>query len=667
VQETKDNFAKFNDRLDIAHSLKKEVPLDRVHKAASEDVKQSRNNNESEREEKNDSRRDYDSSRSRKGSVDNLRNYRSTSTSNRFSEEPSSEYRDDYRYNPSRRHYSRSDHESSSSHRLRERSNRTYRDKKYNDYEYSSRYKRGRLKSDYVNKEHDNNKSKYNNREYVNLRDRFKFSSSDIEDSSSYKHKKYKYQGIKESTLNMLENKRPYENDKTMNSRTSFATRNATMDRNTECKTKNESNIKFAHSSEHVATCIAMNSSNLEEGEILDSPKKKSDASIPKDNRIANNYSTKIIEDKIKSNFISAIVEDQTNLQSNVINATRKVADIKASKSEIAPHLPQANLEDNRKVTQAKSSDANNATTDEKHNYNKNDGTCRTRFDKASTNGATSQYMRDNDISEDSCKDDADKKLESSVTRNPIGMKGTDNSSTKGTNKIKKLPKSDIDPIKNVIETEKIKDPNTVSAAIKSTKLNLFNDDNETESEKLENPPVAKPATTKAQTALNARNNDEIEAQDKDKNRDRTLDETDIEINRLCLSDHNYVRDPVVEDFTYEVSDIVQKSSEITDCKAVVKVASKETKAKKVINVQSIGKKTPAVQKKKIQQAKRAVVSCRRRVVTLSDSNASMIVMMNTDSETSAESHVDSNNEDTSSKPRLRTTSSRSSSKTICK
>jgi len=670
MQKIKDNFTKFNDQLNIAHSFKKEqVPLDRVRRTT-EDIKQSRNNNEREErgEERNDSRRDYDSSRSRRGSIDNLRNYRSTSTSNRFSEEPNSEYKDDYRHNPSRRHYSksRSDHESSSSHRLRERSNRTYKDRKYDDYEYNSRYRRGRLKRDYVDKEYDNNKSKYNSREYVDLRDRFKYSSSDIEDSSSYKHKKYKYQGIKEPTLNMLENKRPYENDKTINPRTSL-TRN--MDRNTECKTKDESNIKFAHSSENVATCVAISSSNLEEGEILDSPKKESDASIPKDNRTANN-TAKIIEDKIKSNLIRAIVEDQTNLQSNVINTKQKVADIKTSKSDVVSRLPQANPEDNRKVTQAKSS-ANNATTDEKHNYNKNDDTCTAHFNKASIDGnrdATSQHMRDNDISEDSCKDGADKKLEGSVTRSPIRMKETNNPGTKETNKIKKLPKSDINSIKSVSEKEKINDHNTENTGIELTKLNHFNDDNKTESEKLENPPIAKPATTKAQTALNAQNNDEMEAQDKNKNRDGTLDETDVEINRLCLSDHNYVRDPVVEDFTKD-SDIVQKSSDVTDCKAVAKVASKETKAKKVVNVQSIGtsKKTSAIQKKKIQQAKRAVVSCRRRVVTLSDSNASMIVMMNTDSETSAESHADSNNEDISSKPRLRTTSSRSSSKTICK
>jgi len=447
------------------------------------------------------------------------------------------------------------------------------------------------------------------------------------------------------------------------------------MDRNTECKTKNESNIKFANSSENVAIRVAVDSSNLEEGEILDSPKKKDNASIPKDNRVTNNI-TKIIEDKkvMKSNLISAIVEDRTNLQNNVINTKQKIADIKTSKSEIASRLP--NLEDNVKVMQAKSSDAaNNAASDEKHNYNKNDDTRKTRFNKASADGdrdtATSQHVRDNNISEDSCKDD-DKKLKSSVSRSPVGMKETNNSSTKETNKIKKLPKSDIDP-KSVVQKEKINDPN-IESAVNPAKLNHFNDDNKTEqSEELENLPVTtrltKPTTTKAQTALNrdTRNNDKIEVQDKNKNPDKT-DETDIEINRSCLSDHNYVRDPVVEDSTKN-SDTIQTSSEIANCKAIVEATSKETKAEKVVNVQSIdtSKKISAVQKKKIQQAKRAVISCRRRVVTLSDSNASMIVMMNTDSETSADSSVDSNNKDISSKPRLRTASSRSSSKTICK
>ncbi|RLU18377.1 hypothetical protein DMN91_008734 [Ooceraea biroi] len=723
--EVKDNFVKSNDRLDVAHSFKKEhAPFNVMHRTASEDTKQSRSSNEWKREERSDySRKDYDGSRSRKGSIDNWRSYRNTLTSNHVSEGFNDEYKNGYRYSlprthskspsrryskspsrkhskspsrrysksPSRKHskspsrryskspsrkYSkgRSDHESSSSHRLRERSNRTYRDRKYDAYEYNDRYRNGRLKKDYDSKEYDNNKSRYGNREHGDLRDRYKHSLSDVEDNF-YKNKKYKNRRIKESTPNVSDNKKPCENDKTVaaiDTRASFS-RNADVDQNIEHKTENEPNVKIANSSENTVTRAEMDLNNLEEGQLLDSPEKKTNsASILRNNKIANNNaSCRTIENKIKDDSASAFVDDKTN----TIISTKQKVDVKVNKAGGTRCLPQANPEDNRKVMQTKSSSASDAMSDEKNNSNNDDDVCRLRSNKVSTDdirdAATIQQMRDNN--DDSCKTHGDKKLKSS-TESPTKIKDTDNSSREEDNKVENLSKSDIESIESTLKKKEINDLDTESA-IKSAELNHINDDNNrnTENEKLENSPVAE-LTTKVEIEINCdtKNKDETEIQNKNEICNAVSDKSDIEMSRLCLSDHNYVRNvPAVEPATD--SDAVQEPSVMSDCKTAGKtITLRKTKTKEVVDVQSISTSkttSPIVKSKKNQQAQGIIISRRRRAVTLSDSKASMTVLMNRNvAKTPAVNPSNYNDyDDPASKPRLRPASSRSSSKTICK
>ncbi|KYN12722.1 hypothetical protein ALC57_15100 [Trachymyrmex cornetzi] len=175
--DMKDNL-KFEDQLDVVHSFKKEeVSVCDERRAASEyrDTKENRSCTNGRRSEtRSKSAKDHDSSYIKNSHAHSLRNFRtSASHTTRVSERFDSDYRKNgHRYSPPRRRSysrSRSDYESSSSHRLREKSSRTYREAKYDNYKYDSRYRYDRLKRNCGNEE-DDRKTRYRREKYDNLR-----------------------------------------------------------------------------------------------------------------------------------------------------------------------------------------------------------------------------------------------------------------------------------------------------------------------------------------------------------------------------------------------------------------------------------------------------------------------------------------------------------------
>lgn len=328
----KDSLVKFEGRLDAAHSFKKEeVPFYDGRRAASEyrDTKQDQDCTNGWRSKaKSNSAKDHESSSVRNGLADNLRNSRTASTSNHVSERFNSGYKkNESRYSPPRRSYSRSrsDYESSNSHRLRERSSRTYKEKKYDDYKYDNRYKNGRLRRNYESEENDR-RTRYRRRERGDLRDRSRYSSSDTEDkesSKSYKNKKYESHRVKKETVNVLNDKKLYESNKAtaetnLRESSSRTIVNSTMSYNAgknieQHKVKNESEIKSINLTESTSTHAAKKDLDIpEEGEILDSPEKKNNSvKFSEDNKMEEN-NVKIVPVGDKNEDIS--VKDRKSI-----------------------------------------------------------------------------------------------------------------------------------------------------------------------------------------------------------------------------------------------------------------------------------------------------------------------------------------------------------------
>ncbi|XP_077268375.1 uncharacterized protein LOC143900649 [Temnothorax americanus] len=670
--ENKDGPVKFENRPNAEHSFKKEeVSFYTGRRASSEyrDTKQDRNCTNGWRSySKNNSTKDHDSSNVKNDLVDGLRNSR---TSNYVSERINNGYKKNeysHRHSPPRRRSysrSRSDYESSSSNRLR--SSRTYREKKYDDYIYDSRYKNERLKKNRESEESDG-KTRYRRGERDVLRDRSRY-LSDVEDresSSSYKNKKYENHRIKKETENVLNDKKLHESNKAAaetNSRKSSSRTNS-AGKNIEHKEKNESKIKSKNSIENTSVCVAMK--DLEEGEILDSPENKNNSIKISDE---NNVKSVSVEDKNEDISVNVFIDDKSIRFKNDVNST-EVADISTKKIEVAPYLQQ-NL----------------------YNCRKNEDTCKSHINKdlmdsvAQNIGAIEQ-VHDSDI-DDNDKNDADKTsndfitdtitetvvtetavtetavietavAEIAVTETAI-IETAESAKIKETTadienvtKIKELDDSS-DQFESATKKEEIDNPN-IESVVEITEVNNFNIDNsihEIDGDEL------KTSTAKFVTKVEAVLNCDIEDRDKSQApiESETFHQTSSKSNvETCLNDHNYVQSPSID-----VSDLgaTKKSPLKSECGEAVPettTTSKETKAEKTINVQSVNsvKRTVSstVKNKKDQQSKGILISHRRKAVILSDSNASMTVLMNANVAKTSSIINNCNDNDSTLKPR---------------
>lgn len=647
--ETKDSLVKFEDRLNPIHSFKKEeISFSSGRRAASEYQEQDRNYTR-RNDPKNNSAKGHDNSNVRNDLADSSRNFRTASTSNYVLEEFNSGYKKNgYRYSPPRRSYSRnrSDYENFSNHRLRERSSRPYREKKYDDYKYENRYKNGRLKRNYESEEGDA-KTRYKHGERGVLRDRTRYSSSDGEDresSSLYKNKKYENRKMKKEreTTNVSNDKNLHESNKAAaetnfgdsSSRTIVnSTANYNVEKNIEeHKVKNESEIKSKNSIEN--TSINQNVDAvyyLEEGEILDSPEKKNNlAIISKDNKMEeNNIKSIPVQDKNKDIPVNAPIVIKLIPFQNVVNSTKQeVADVSTTQTEIVSCLLQENSKDIGKVIQSSSS-----KSDEVDNCKKDEDTCKSYINEDLTDsiarnvGATEQ-VRDID---DNDENDIDKTLKDSITETAIAKtaltKIKETANIESVIKIKELDDSSIENAKK----EKVDNPN-IESAIEMTEVNNFNIGNihKIDSDEL------RTSTAEVITKMEVVVNCDIEDRDKSQPpiESEILHQMSNKSNvETCLNDHNYVQNPFVNVSDHDATEKPSVKSE-SDKVVTETTTSKEMKVEKPIIVQSVNsvKRTVSstVKTKKDQQNKGRLISYRRKAVILSDSSASMTVLMNT-------------------------------------
>ncbi|KAL6429532.1 hypothetical protein ACFW04_007465 [Cataglyphis niger] len=680
--EMKDNFAKFEDRLNAVHPLKEAKILLDERRAASEHqdmAKQSRDYiNGWKREEKSNSR----------------------IASNRVLDEPSGYKKSGYIYNLSRSYSrNRSDYDSSSSHRLRERSNRMYRNnRKYDDYKYDNQYRTKRdyrLKRNYESMENES-KTIHKNREHDDVAwDKSKHSSSDVEDkerNSSYKNKRYENRRIKETAANILHNKGLHESDKAaadINFRTSSGrTLNNTVNHRAkkiteQDKTKNESNIKFINSTEvsSTSTCVEMkDSNNLEEGEIVDSPEKKIDsAKISKDHKmIENNVKIVLIENKHKDvPMIASVIDDKSiPFDNDVITAKQldNVMDI-SSKGVETLHLVQTTLKDSREVAELNFS-GENAVIDEVRNRNNDEHIYKSQCNEDLTVSTTciigtieqvceSQYnedltdlttytigtinqMCDSNVDNDD-KSRAEEEPKICVTETAIKIEKMIDSNTKSAPEVR----IDVPKIENVINKDKVSNCN-IESSITIAKTN--NSDNGTckIDDKLKS--SATEIAEKIETMLNydIENRDVNQISIGNEISRWTSSKSNIEMSsHLCLNDHNYVQNPPLVNAS-GLNAIRESPVSSQYCETMLEAATlKETKAKEKMDISLTVdvKKTMSsiVKNKKNQQSKGVVILRRRRAVMLSDSNASMTVLINT----KTSSNINSNcNNESALKPR---------------
>jgi len=668
--EMKDNLIKFEDRLDAAHSFKKEeILFGAERRAASEyrDMKQDQDytNGWKSETKKNNSAKNRDSSNTRNGLADSLRNSRTASTSHR---ERFSDYKkNEYRYSPPRRSYSRSrsDYESSSNHRLREKSNRTYTEKKYDDYKYDSRHKNVKLKRNYEREENDR-KTRYRRRERGDLRDKSRYSSSDADDkesSSSYKNKKYESRKIKKETAIVLNDKKLHKNNKieaetNLRESSSRTIVNSIMNYSTgknieQLKVKNESEIKSTNLTESTSAHVIKKDLDIpEEGEILDSSENKNNsAKISENNKMEeNNVKIVLIEDKNEDISVNASINDKSILLQNDTNNTKQleIANINAKKIEVAyGEIIQLN------------SNKSYMAVDEAHNCIKDEDKCKSHINEieylmdSTQNIGIIEQMRDSNINDNNKNDE--KRSKNSVAETAIKIKETTDSNIESVTKIKELDESNIESVTKIKEldessiesvTKKEKKSNLdIESVVEIIEVNNFNNDNSIHKIDAESRTSTAEVITKVEAVLNCN------IEDRDKSQAPIENETFHQMSnkndvKMCLNDHNYVQNPI------NISDLdaIQKSLR-SKCETVSETA-KETKMEKAINVQSVDVKRTmsTVKNKKIQQSKGILISHRRKAVILSDSNASMTVLMNTNIEKT--SSVINNCNDSTLKPR---------------
>ncbi|XP_070150554.1 general transcriptional corepressor trfA isoform X2 [Polyergus mexicanus] len=660
--EMKDNPPKFEDRLNATHSLKEEkISFDegRAVLEYQDTAKQSRDCiNGWKGEEKS--------------------NFRIAS--NCILDEPSNGYKSGYRYNLSRRsNYSRnrSDYDSSSSHRLREKSNRMYRNnRKYNDYKYNNQYrtkKDYRLKRDYESMENDS-KTIHRSREHNATWDKSRHLSSDVEDkegNSSYKNKRYQNRRIEETATNILHNKSLHERDKAKVDMNSRASSGRTIVNNIvnhkakkitqQDKAKNESNIKPINSIESTSTyVVTKDSSNLEEGEIVDSPKKKIDsAKISKDHKvIENDVKIVLIDDKHKDvPVIASIIDDKSvSFHDNVITAKQldNVTDISTKEIETASCPVQTALKGPKEIAELNFSGKNDAIIDEVWNCNNVEHIYKSQRNEDLTVLTTctietieqvceSQYNEDlmdlttytigtiNQVCDSNVDDDGKSRAEEEskifVTEIPIKMEKMIDSNTKSVTEVR----IDDPKVESAINKDKVSDCNTESPIIIIETNNSDNIIREIDDE-------LKSSTTEIAEKIEIVFNCDIENGDVSQvsigseTSRWTSGKSNVEMStNLCLNDHNYVQNPPVN--ASDLNAVRESPVNSEYCKTVPEAAMlKETKAKENMDVSVDVKKTmsPIVKNKKNQQSKGIVISRRRRAVTLSDSNASMTVLINT-------------------------------------
>ncbi|XP_025075058.1 uncharacterized protein LOC105431003 [Pogonomyrmex barbatus] len=661
--EMKDNLAKFEDRLGASSFLKKEkIPIHTGHRAASEhqDIKQDKDcTNGWKSERKNNSGKDLDGFSIRND--DDLRKSRTPSVSSHASERFNSDKKNEYKYSPSRRSSkSRSNYESTNSHRLRERSNRTYKEKKYDDYKYDSRYKSDRLKRNYKSEENDSKAKHRRFGEHSVLRDKSKYSSSDAEDkegSSSHKNKKYEIRRMKKMTANILNDRKLEENKvirQTDSQKSSSRTISNTIAKYSieksaeQHKMKNEPEMKsIKEKEENLITCITMENLNImEEGEILDSPEKKNSTNIFKDNKIKED-NVKIENKNILINtFTDELIDHKSILQTNTKQL--EVANINTKKIEETSHSRE-NSKDYGEIIYLNSGKTD-MTVNEVH-YTKDEDICisHTNEDLMDIrNIRIIEQVCDSDIDINN-KNDADKILKDSIVPEiTTNIQGTD-FNVENVIKIKELIDSNIE---SATKKKEIDDPN-IESTVEADVNNINSDNNMQEIDDKQLKSSIK--VTKVETVLecNIKNKDlcQIPIPIGSKISHQTSNKNDVEIH---LNDHNYVQKTFTNVSDFDASQKPLSNSEYDEAVLEI-VTSKEIKSDKTINVQSINAKRtiPAIVKnKKDQQDKGIVILHRRRAVILSDSNASMTILMNTDITETSSVINNCNDNDSVLKPR---------------
>lgn len=689
--EMKNDPVKFEDRSNAVQ--KEEASFHTKHRATSEcreqDQKCTKQNQDCSNgwrnDMKNNSVRDYNRFNVRNDLTNSLRNSRSASTSSTSNYVSEGYKKNRHRYSPSRRSYSRSrsDYESLSSRRLHERSSRTYREKKYDDYKYDmmSRYKNGRLKWSYENEENDG-KTRYRRGERV-LWDRSRYSSSDAEDresSSSYKNKKYENHKIKKEkeTANVLNNKKLHEINKATaetNFRKSFSrtsvnsTTNYIAGKNVEQQVKNESETKSKNLMESTSAHVAINDLDiLEEGEILDSPEKKNNSTrISENNQMEeNNIKSVPIEDKNEEISVNISIDDRSKPFQNDANSNKKeveMADINTTKIEVASCLLQQDIKDSKKEVQLSSNKNDMAVDDKVYNCRKDEDTCKSYInndlmDSTTQNIGAIKPVRDSDVDSNDKKNDTGKTSKDSITEDAKIKETTAN--IESVTKIKELNDSNIE---SATEKEEVNNSN-IERVAEITEANNFNSDNSIH--KIDDKLKISTGNVEAVLNCNIEDRDKSQAPTENETFHQISDKSNVEI---CLNDHNYVQNPFIN-----TSDLnaTQKPSSRLECNEAVKLPKitvlKETKVEETINVQSVNgvKRTFIVKNKKDQQSKGILISHRRKAVILSDSNASMTVLMNTNITKTSSITNNCNDNDVILKPRA-CKISRVTTKVTCK
>lgn len=633
--EMKDNFVKFEGRLDVAHHLKEEeVPLDK-RRAASEHQDTTRYN------------RDCTNGWRREG----RNNSRIASTSNHALEEPNNGYKKSgHRYNSRRRSYSRSrsDYESSGSHRLRERSNRTYRNRKYDDYKCDSQYRTKRdyrLKRNYESMEGEG-KTRHRSRERGDSAwDKSRHTSSDLEDkegTSSYKSKRYESRRIKETTASVLHNKSLHERDKAeidfraSSSRTIVNTTvNQSAKKTTEQdKVKNESNIKPINLTKDIPT---KNSCCLEEGEIVDSPEKKVDSTkISKDHKLVEN-NTKIEDKKEDVSVIASIANDKSILlQDDVITGKQsdKVVDIGTKGAEAASCSVQTTLKDPEEMAESNSPGKNNALVDEMRKCNDVEDTCKSQSNEDLIDSTICTTGMIEQVCEVQCNENltTDSTIDTDIgTIKQVCDSNVEDEDVKS--RVEEESKTSVvEMVDSNTKVKRIEDPD-VESAIHKNKVNESNNSdspitiveaNNSDSTRKIDTEESKGSVAEAVLNCDIESRNENQVPIENETSPRTSGNSNVELNHSCLSDHNYVQDaPPVK--------AIQESGRKTILEEAATL--KKTKTEEKIDVPSTSgvKRTTSstVKNKKNQPSKGMVVMRRRKPVTLSDSNASMTVLMN--------------------------------------
>lgn len=639
-----------------------------------------RNHSQKRREESN-SAKDYNERRS----TESLKSFQTASTSNHVSERSNSSYKKNgYRYTSPKRSCSRSrsDYEAFSRHRSQERSKKSYRDSKYDDYrdskydnyknrkhddyryskydDYSkhddcrdNKYDDARHKSDRLKRIYDIKENERSNRRCSSgerdLRNKLKTSASDVDEDrgsgSSYRDKTYESRRTRRGTRvaeeNASDNKKLDRNSKAATKIDLRPSPDRTVAKDSEQhRANNESDTKAANPIENTATHAAEKNSNLEEGEILDSPEKNSDSA----NRTSEDAATKKTNveivptgDTIEEILPVSIYETTIGLENNAINTeqVKKVTDIK--QDEAVSRLPFA--KDCAETTQSSSSTKTNVVLLQTQSC-END-VCTSHIDKDLNSDSTAYHVEvvaseqvcDKNINDDVCKPCVDEKSSSSVVVADEN-KDVSNSNTE-----------------SVYETEEINNL-IVEDIDKKKETNKFYDNDRVDKLDVKEVTSCTKIAIADEAALNC---------DEDKNQVESdvchqafEDKSNIEMSRLCLRDHNYVQNSVT--FDHDVPSDQQTSSVRSECnKDTSETTVRKTKATETVNAQSNDVKKPtflsAAKSKKDQQSTGMIISRRRRAVTLSDNNASMTVLKNTTVEKTSSSVVNEPN-DSALKPR---------------